>query len=337
MRGLISWFVDNPIASKLLMILIVTLGLLSFPLLDKEFFPQTKIDLIRVSVAYPGASPAQVEQQICARIEESVRQLAAIEEIRSIAREGFGEVVIEAEAGGDTQRLLNDVEAAVNAINTFPIESERPQIVEQRWKNTFMRLQLAGEVDERTLKEIGEEIREELAALPSVALVELHRPRNYEVAIELSESSLRHYDLSFGEVAAAVRGYSFNLPAGKLRTDDGDIALQTRAQADVASEFENIPIRHNGDGSRLRVGDVATVVDGFEEVDIYSALDGRPSLEFWVRNQSQPNILRASRSVKDYLEQKSRSLPEAVELSLWADASSTYRCLLYTSDAADEL
>ena len=100
MRGLISWFVDNPIASKLLMILIVTLGLLSFPLLDKEFFPQTKIDLIRVSVAYPGASPAQVEQQICARIEESVRQLAAIEEIRSIAREGFGEVVIEVETGG---------------------------------------------------------------------------------------------------------------------------------------------------------------------------------------------------------------------------------------------
>ena len=152
MQPVIRWFVDNPIATKLAMVFIVLAGLMTFPLLDKEFFPQVEIDLIKVSVSYPGAGPEEVEKQICARIEEAVQQLGGIEEIRSVAREGFGEVTIEVKPEEDTQRLLNDVKANVDAINTFPVEAERPQIVEVRWKNTMMRLQLAGERMEVVLR-----------------------------------------------------------------------------------------------------------------------------------------------------------------------------------------
>ncbi|MGB1191964.1 MAG: efflux RND transporter permease subunit, partial [Pseudomonadales bacterium] len=208
MRSIVSWFIDNPIAAKLAMFFILIAGLMTFPLLDKEFFPQVKIDLIRVTVPYPGAGPEEVEQQICARIEEAVQQLGGIEEIRSVAREGLGEVIIEVKPEEDTIRLLNDIKANVEAINTFPANSERPQIVEQRWRNTMMRLQLSGDLQERELKELGEQIREELAALPTVAIAEIRTPRKYEVGIEISEHALNDYGLTFDEVATAVRGYS---------------------------------------------------------------------------------------------------------------------------------
>ncbi len=330
MRSIVTWFIDNPIAAKLAMFFILIAGLMTFPLLDKEFFPQIKIDLIKITVPYPGAGPEEVEKQICARIEEAVQQLGGIEEIRSVAREGFGEVIIEVKPEEDTIRILNDVKANVEAINTFPAGSERPQIVEQRFRNTILRLQLAGDLQERELKELGEQIREELAALPSVAIAEIRTPRNYEVGIEISETALRDYGLTFDEVAAAVRGYSFNMPAGKIRDSGGDILLQTRAQADYAEDFNQIPLRRNADGALLRVGDVAKVVDGFEDVDIYSTLDGLPSLEIWIRNQSNPDILRTSSAVKAYVEQKSEQLPDAVSLSIWSDASVSYRGRLDT-------
>lgn len=330
MQPVIRWFVDNPIATKLAMVFIVLAGLLTFPLLDKEFFPQVEIDLIKVSVSYPGAGPEEVEKQICARIEEAVQQLGGIEEIRSVAREGFGEVTIEVKPEEDTQRLLNDVKANVDAINTFPVEAERPQIVEVRWKNTMMRLQLAGDLQERELKELGEQIREEIAALPSVAIVEIHTPRKYEVGIEISETALRDYGLTFDEVAAAIRSYSLNIPGGKIRDSGGDILVQTRAQANYATDFEQIPLRRSVDGNLLRVGDVATVVDGFEDIDIHSALDGSPSLEIWVRNQTSPNILRTSDAVRAYVEQKAAMLPDNVNLSIWADASISYKGRLDT-------
>ena len=330
MRSIVSWFVDNPVAAKLMMLIIVVAGVMTFPLLDKQFFPQSEIDLIRVSVNYPGAGPAEVEKQICARIEEAVQDLAGIEEIRAIAREGYGEVIVEVRPEVDTQRLLNDVKANVDAINTFPVQSERPQIVELRWKNTMMRLQLAGDIGERELKELGEQIREELTALPWVALVELHTPRAYEVGIEVSDAALKNYQLDFDEVAQAVRGYSLNLPGGKIRAAGGDIALQTRAQADIAIDFSQIPLRRNADGSVLRVGDVATVVDGFEDDDVYSAVNGMPSLELWIRNESKPQILRTSEVVREYVEQKSQELPDSVSLSIWADSSISYRGRLDT-------
>lgn len=330
MNAITQWFIDNPIASKIIMLVIFLAGVMSYPLIAKQYFPSGETDLIRISVPYPGAGPEEVESQICRRIEEAVSQLADIEEIRSVAREGHGEVIIEVKSGGDTQRLLNDVKANVEAINTFPVESERPQIVELPWRFGMMRLQLTGDMDERALKELGEQIREELAALPSVSIVELQRPRNYEVGIEISEESLREFGLSFQDVANAVRGYSVNIPAGKIRDSGGDIQLQTRAQADGSIDFGDIPVVRKANGAVIRVRDVATVIDGFEDVDYYSALNGRASLELEIIDQTKPNILKTSEAVKAYVAKKSAELPDSVELSVWTDMSVGFRGRLDT-------
>ncbi|MDG2471990.1 MAG: efflux RND transporter permease subunit [Pseudomonadales bacterium] len=330
MRSVVTWFIDNPIAAKLFMVFILVSGLLTFPLLDKEFFPQIKIDTIKVSVNYPGAGPKEVEVHICKRIEEAVKQLGGIKEIRSSAIEGRGEVVIELKQGEDTQILLNDIKANVDAIDSFPPDAESPSIVDQRWRNTMMRLQLSGKVSERDLKELAETIREELAAFPSVAIAELHTPRDYELGIEISRDALLAYDITFDDVAQAIRSYSFNQPAGKIRDEAGDITMQARGQAYQAVDFEELPIRRHSDGAILRVGDVAEVVDGFVDTDIHSELDGRRSLEIWIINQNNPNILITSAAVRNYVEQQQSLLPDGVELSIWSDASISYQGRLDT-------
>lgn len=330
MRSVVTWFIDNPIAAKLFMVFILVSGLLTFPLLDKEFFPQIKIDTIKVSVNYPGAGPKEVEVNICKRIEEAVKQLGGIKEIRSSAIEGRGEVIIELKQGENTQILLNDIKANVDAIDSFPPDAEPPTIVDQRWRNTMMRLQLSGKVSERDLKELAETMREELAAFPSVAIAELHTPRDYELGIEISRDALLAYDITFDDVAQAIRSYSFNQPAGKIRDDAGDITMQARGQAYQAVDFEELPIRRHSDGAILRVGDVAEVVDGFVDTDIHSVLDGRRSLEIWIINQNNPNILITSEAVRNYVEQQQSLLPDGVELSIWSDASVSYQGRLDT-------
>ena len=330
MRSVVTWFIDNPIAAKLFTLFILVSGLLTFPLLDKEFFPQIKIDLIKVSVNYPGAGPKEVEVQICKRIEEAVKQLGGIKEIRSSATEGRGEVLIELKQGEDTQVLLNDIKANVNAIDSFPPDVESPAIVDLRWRNTMMRLQLSGEVSERDLKELAEKMREELAAFPSVAIAELHTPRSYELGIEISRDALLAYDITFDDVAQAIRSYSFNLPAGKIRDLSGDITMQARGQAYHASDFEQLPIRRHSDGAVLKVGDVADVVDGFVDIDVHSELNGRRSLEIWIINQNNPNILITSEAVRNYVDEQQSLLPGGVELSIWSDASKSYQGRLDT-------
>ena len=330
MRSVVTWFIDNPIAAKLFMVFILVSGLLTFPLLDKEFFPQIKIDTIKVSVNYPGAGPKEVEVNICKRIEEAVKQLGGIKEIRSSAIEGRGEVIIELKQGENTQILLNDIKANVDAIDSFPPDAEPPTIVDQRWRNTMMRLQLSGKVSERDLKELAETMREELAAFPSVAIAELHTPRDYELGIEISRDALLAYDITFDDVAQAIRSYSFNQPAGKIRDDAGDITMQARGQAYQAVDFEELPIRRHSDGAILRVGDIAEVVDGFVDTDIHSVLDGRRSLEIWIINQNNPNILITSEAVRNYVEQQQSLLPDGVELSIWSDASVSYQGRLDT-------
>ncbi len=330
MNAISKWFIDNPIAAKIIMLVILFGGFLSFPLLPKVFFPEAEINYIRISMSYPGAGPEEIETQICRRIEQAIKQLDDIEEITSTSREGSGEVLIEVTEGGDIQRLINDVKAEVESINTFPTESEKPLIVEQRWEREEMNLMLYADISERDLKELGEQIREEIAALPYVSNVKLLSPRNYEVGIEVSESTLREYGLNFSDVANAIRSYSVNQPGGKITDREGDIALQTRSQAESELDFEQIPLIKKINGSVLTVGDIANVVDGFEETDYYSALNGKQALQIQVLGGGAKNILRTSDNVEAYLEKKVPSLPDNVGLMVWNDRSVHYRLRLET-------
>ena len=276
MKRAIAWFAKNGVAANLLLMVIIVGGLLSLIHMKKEIFPTISTDMINISVIYRGASPEEVEEGICMRIEEALQGLNGIDRIQSIAQEGMGVVIVEVTPGVDVRSVLNDVKAQVDAISTFPEESEKPIVREVLPRRQIIGVALYGEVDERTLRTLGEEVRDEITQLPGITSAELIA-RSFEISIEVSEEALRRYGLTFDEVARAVRNYSVNIPAGSIKSEAGEYLIRVKGQAYHGLEFARIPLRTLPDGSRLFLGDVAEVVDGFEDITFETRFKGKPS------------------------------------------------------------
>lgn len=320
-KGFIAWFVDNPIAANLLMMLILVGGFTGLSGLDKEMFPKIPRDVVQVAVSYPGAGPKEIEEQICIRIEEEIHDLDGIEELRSFAYQGSGRLDIEVADGYDTRKLLNDVKSRVDAINTFPVDSERPQIKEVLARTQILSIAVAGPLNEWDLKRLAEEVRDEVTELPGVTLAEIGGTRPEEVSVELSEETLRQYQLRFEDVVEAIRRSSINLPAGEVREEAGDIVLQTRGQAYNRQDFENIVVLRNEDGTQVYLGEIAHINDGFSERDIVSKFNGKPAVFVNLFNTRNPDVITTSKATRKYIEQKLPTLQQGVELVVWRDLS----------------
>lgn len=324
MGNWIAWWARNTVAANLLMVGILISGTLSFFAMEREVWPTFRINWVEVTVAWPGAAPQEVEEQIVIRIEESLADLDNIERLRSSAREGFAQIFIEANTKIDIGQFLSDVKLRVDSINSFPRDIERPRVREILTRNEMIRLAVHGEVDERILKRAAEQMRDEVALLPGASIVTLFGARQEEVSIELSEQAMRRYGLTFDEVAQAIRGSSINLSAGTVRTENGDIMLRARNLADNQEEFERIIVRQTPDGAAIRVGDVAKVIDGFEDIDILATLNGEPAILVQVMTTENMNIVKTSKAVKEWVEEAKTRLPDGVELSMWFDSSKIY-------------
>ena len=330
MTRAIGWFVRNPVAANLLMLLLVGGGLVAMPQIPQKTFPDIDIDVVTVSVAYLGASPEEVEEAVCVRIEEQIDGLAGIERIASTAAEGVCAVRAEVIAGADVDVVLSDIKNQVDAITTFPEQTEKPIVSKLTVKRTVADIAIYGGADERALKEIGERVRDEIVALPGITQVDLAFVRPYEVSIEVSEESLRRHGLTFSQVADAVSRSSLDLPGGSLDTPSGEILLRTKGQAYVGPDFEDIVVLTRPDGTRLRLGDVARVIDGFEEVDLFARFDGHPAVLVKVYRVGDQDLIEISDAVNDYIAQARPRLPEGVDMTLWKDGSVSLRLRIQT-------
>lgn len=319
MNGLIAWWARNSVAANLVMIGIFVSGVIGFSKMEREMEPQIRFPGLQIQVSWPGAAPQEVEEQIVTRIEESVRDMDSIEWVRSTSAEGFGVVNILAEQQVDFTQFMNDVKIRVDSISSFPRDIEPPQV--QQWvnQNEFMRVAVHGNVGERELKRLAEQLRREAAQLPAISVVQLFGTRQEEVSIEVSEQSLARYNLSFSEVADAIRSTSINQSAGSVRTEVGTYQLKVRSQADTETEFNDIIIRETPDGGAIRVGDVATVLDGFEDNPILATLNGEPAVLIQVMTTETMDIVTASDSIREWISKRQDSLPTGTKLTLWTD------------------
>ena len=321
MNGLIAWFAKNKVVANLLMVTILVAGMFSLSNIKMEVFPEFSSDMVSVSVLFLGASPEEVEEGICIRIEEAVQDLEGIKKITATASEGIGTVNIEIKTGYDVRKILDDVKSRVDGISTFPAETEKPVIQEVLNRRQVINVAISGDADEKTLKRIGEKVRDDITNLPEVSQVELSVARPYEISIEISEEALRRYQLTFDEVANAVRISSLDLPGGSIKTEGGEISLRTKGQAYVGSEFENIILRALPDGTRLKLSDVATVVDGFAETDQSARFDGKPAVLVQIYRVGDENALDLASAVKEYVARIEPTLPEGIAITTWQDDS----------------
>ncbi|MEM7310687.1 MAG: efflux RND transporter permease subunit [Planctomycetota bacterium] len=323
-RGLLAWFANNHVAANLLMVLFLVAGASLALSVRVEVFPEIDPRTVTVTVPYPGATPSEVEEGISRRVEEALTGIEGIQRVRSVSAEGLGTVTAELEDDADDRVVLDDIKSAVEAIQAFPPQdAEDPRIADASARRGVLTAALFGDADERTLRELAYRVRDELTALPDVSLVGVEGVRNYEISVEVSERALRERGLSFEGVAAAVRGFSVNLPGGSIRTAGGEILLRTENQAYDGADFEELVVRTLPDGTTVRLGDVAEVRDGFEDVDQASLFNGRPAAFVLVSAVGDQDVLSIERDVLTFFE--SLALPEGVELAVWDNGADVLR------------
>lgn len=329
-RGVIGWFASNHVAANLLMAVILFLGLWSLSKrIILEVFPEFERDMVTVAASYRGATPVEVEEAIVIRIEEAIADLSGIERMESSAYEGAGRVRVEVEKGR-AQELLDEIKNRVDAINTFPDEVERPVFAVQKFRRNVISVVVSGALPEDELRRLGERVRDDLLALPEVGMVDMEGMRPFEISIEVDEHTLARYHLTFDDVVAAIRRASVNLPAGSLKTQQGEILLRTEGQAYRADAFRSIPILTSPHGSRLTVGDIAHIRDGFEEASLYAQFNGRPAVMIEVYRTGHQSALEVGRAVREYVEKSHGTMPEGIVLGYWRDRSRIVKLRLET-------
>ncbi|MDO9515112.1 MAG: efflux RND transporter permease subunit, partial [Syntrophales bacterium] len=321
MKGMIAWFAENHVAANLLMIFLVLAGVFTLFSIKLEVFPETSLDKISISTEYRGASPAEVEEAISRRIEERVAGLSGIKRIDSTSKEGISIVLIEVIKGWDIQELLDEVKAEVDRITTFPEEAEKPVVREVIQRVQVIDVAVYGDVPAATLKYLAEKTKDDITNLPGVTSAEVLGARTEEVHIEISEETLRRYGLTLGRVADAVRRASLDLPAGSVKAKGGEILIRTKGRRYYADEFADIAVITHADGSKVTLGQIATLSDGFEDVDIFARFQEKPADMIQVFRVADQSALDVARKVKQYVADIGPSLPAGVGIAIFADMS----------------
>ncbi|UCC98091.1 MAG: efflux RND transporter permease subunit, partial [Phycisphaerales bacterium] len=318
-RGLLGWFASNHVAANLLMLLIIVAGLLSIFSSKLEVFPELSLDMITITVPYLGASPEDVEEGVCLRVEEAIAAVDGVKRITSTAGEGAGMTIVEVEEYADATEVLDDVKAEIDTIITFPAETEKPIIAELKTRHKVITVVVFGDASEKTLKKLAEQVRDDLTARPNISQVVVAGVRPYEISIEVSEESLRRYNLSFDQVTRAVRNSSLDTPAGSVKTSGGEILVRTKGQKYYGPEFENIIVVTRNDGTEVRLGDIATVRDDFEDVDLRARFDGKNAALIQVSRIGAQDAVDIANTIKQYVREKQQYLPDGISLALWED------------------
>lgn len=319
--GIISWFARNSVAANLLMIIIIIGGLFGVLQVQKQVFPQLVFNAISIQVPYLGAAPQEVEEGVVLKVEEAIKDLEGIKKMTSVAREGLASVSIEVEDGYDTQTLLDEIKVQVDAIPSFPENTEKPVVYRAKAQQSVLWLSVYGSVSERELKETAQSLRDDIANLSGISNVNVVGDRDYEVSIEIAEQELQAYDLTFDDLVRAVRQSSVDIPGGSIKTENGDILLRAKGQAYTAYEFASIPLISRPDGTRLLVGDIAKIYDGFVEDNQFASFNGKQAISIQVQAVGDQNALEISKSVNAYLEKKKSELPPNIQADSWGDSS----------------
>jgi multidrug efflux pump subunit AcrB len=321
--GLIGWFSRNPVAANLLMLLIIAAGFISASNISKEMFPVGELDQIQITAVYPGAAPVEIEKAVILPMESAVQGLKGIKKITSIASRDLAVLNLEIESNEDIQEMISLVENRIDSIVNFPDDLEKPTvqkmtIIETRW---VMGIAVAGDMDERTRKRLGQEMRDELLLLDEIKNLMLWGVDDYEISIELKEDRLREFNLTLAEVANVLRNSSIDLPAGMIRAAQGNILVRTQGKAYTGEAFANLVVRSQPDGTELLLGEIAGIRDGFAETNSMVRFDGQTAFNLGIFATDGQDILTISDPIKQHIAEKRETLPQGLVIDEFFDTS----------------
>ncbi len=316
--GLIAWFANNPVASNLLMGFIIIMGLVSYNSIQRQMFPNVEINFINVQASYPGAAPREIEESILIKIEESLKDITEIKESVSRSFRNGGRISLRIHQGEDLASVLDKVKQRVDSIGTFPADMEPIQVTQAEFQQDVIEMSLVGDIPLEQLKPIAKQIETELLQLNNVSLANASDPSD-EIAIEVQPETLKQYNLTINDITSAIRRYSANFSAGQLRTDAGIIAVRVENQLYNGEEFRNIPVVIGANGGRVLLHEVADIKDGFTEGERYFKYSGKNAIFMDVKATKSQDTIPVAESVKAYITEKNKQLPQGLELKILVD------------------
>ena len=323
---MLAWFARNHVAANILMLAVVIIGIVVAKDIRQEVYPAFALDIVEVDMQYRGASPEEVERTILLPIEAEIRGMDLVRRLNSYAREGRGYVRVEVMPGFDRDRALQEITAAVQRINLFPADAEPPEVsLEDGRRRSVITLAVSGDLDQRALIDFARDLEDKLLADPMISNVVLRGVREPEIHVEIPQEKLRALGLTLGDVASAINTLALDVPAGTLRTPGGDFLLRTTERKDFASQFAEITVVSSLNGAEVKLADIASVRDDFEESEREAYFNGRRAVFLYVSNSPSQPPLEVAKAVRRFVERIRPTLPDSVDVTLSRDRSEDYQ------------
>ncbi len=329
MKKIVAWAIASSPGMNVIMVASMLVGAVCLYVMRREVFPEFELEVVMVTVPYPGATPEDVEQGICQLIEEPVRSLEGVKKVTSIAQEGSGFVLIELLSDvKDVQKVLAEIDREVSRISNFPDLAEDPQIQQITFRDAAIRIGIIGpesldEFSERQLRSVAEDVRDDVLQLKAVSAADVMGGRNFQIDVEISEGTLRKYGLSLEEVARRLRARNIELPGGQLKAEGQEVLFRAKNKGRVGDEIRQLPVITQPGGVVLTVDDLGTVRDEFEDTTNISEINGQPAMVVNVNRTKSEDLLAMTTAVREYV--KNKQLPPGYRFVIWGDTSTDVR------------
>ncbi len=319
---MISYFTRHPTLANLLMLTFLVLGITSIGQLKRETFPEFALPYIQATVVYPGASPIEVEESLCLRMEDAVDGLSNIVETKCDAQEGVASMIIELENFEGLARSLVDIQTQISAIKDFPVEIEPPVVKELDWAEPVVDIAIAADASWPHLKAYAEDLKRRLKIDADVNLVQVAGFSDHQLRIELDPSAMRRLGLTAAEIADKVGRQNVKMPAGNIELSDKNLLIRFDERKTTPAELAQVVVSSNANGAVVRLGDIATITDRFELDEEMVLFNGLPSAVLKVQKNKADDALRIKERVEAFVEQERLQAPDGVTLTLTNDMSS---------------
>ena len=331
MSKLVYWFIQHRTAANLLLLGIVCLGLIAANGNRKELMPNLSLNRIAIAVAYPGASPTVVEKSLCRRIEQAIIDLPGLESVAPVSHEGLCDITAFAAPNANTDKLLIQIKSRIDAIRDLPRDAAKPFIRELMARNRVTRLVLSGKAPYQILLAFAENFRKALLQFDAISVVDTMHVAQSEISINVSALDLQRYNISFSELAAAIRNNATDTPGGRVKASDNDILLSSQAKAENAEEFAALVLRASNTGSRLTLEDIATIREGTELDNGFASMpgiaestvsglarfNGDPAIALDIYREGDESIVDIAKNVRQLV--ANTPLPQKIQIQIWED------------------
>ena len=319
---MIRYFAGHPTAANILMMMIILLGLVSLPQLNKETFPEVKLNKVSVTVPYPGASPADVEEGLCNRLEDATDGISFLEEQMCEARDSLATLTLDMQEAGDIKQFVNDVKTAIDGINDFPAKAEDPVVKELGRTETVLSIAITADITMPELKALAEYYRNRLLALPNIPIVTVSGFSKHELSVQIKADAMRQYQLSIQDVANLISAQAIDLPAGILEGDQNSYQIRVENARRTVNELEDLVILDNARGGQLTLGDIATIEDNFVVEEQRTEVNGKPAALIQISKNKTDDTLTIYNAAKAFIDDENSRLPAGTALIITQDSAS---------------